>query len=769
MQTAPSTKPAIPAIYGTLLFLALICAGLAGNYFKFELFLNIDFLFGSIFAMIALQYFGLGRGIAAAAIIASYTYILLNHPYAIVTMTSEVAVVGWLMSRRKIGMVLADTLYWLFVGIPLVYLFYHVVMHVPFDNTTISMAKQTINGISNALVARLIFTGYTLYSRTSQISYREIVNNLLAFFVLCPALIMLAVSSRGDFKETDALIRTSLITDCRRLDKIMHVWVVNRTSTITTLAGMAAAKTPQQMMPYLEMATTSDANFQDVGLMNGAATAIAYFPLLDELGQQNIGKDFADRPYISRLKETLKPSLSEVTLGKTGNHKPRVAMLAPVIVHGAYGGYVLGVLSLEQTQELLNIFTEHNATLYTLIDKNGNVIMTNRSDQKVMTQYVRGKGTLNHLDDIISQWMPVVTANTPLSERWKQSFYVAEISIGELAEWRLILEQPVAPFQKALYDNYTGKLILLFLVLLGSLVLAELLSRRIMVTLENLRQITRDLPVRLASGANIDWPESGIQEASHLINNTREMADTITQGYHSRLIAMRDLISAIAHQWRQPLATLGMIIQRTYAVGTTQHLTPEYLDEFKANAMRQVRYMSETIDEFRNFYSPDKQMTSFSPLNCINDAVRLLEAQFTSSGITVHVQCRNCDGHLVEGISNEFKQVILNLLGNARDAILESRSTCGEPENGRIEVQIAVQEDRTMTIDIVDNGCGIPDDVASRIFAPHFTTKKESGGTGIGLYMSRMIVEESLRGDLRLIRGHDGAAFRIELPLEKCS
>ena len=82
------------------LLLALIAAGLAGNYFKFPIFLNIDFIFGSIFAMLALQYFGLGRGILSSAIIAGYTYFLWNHPYAIIIMTAEVAAVGWLMGRK---------------------------------------------------------------------------------------------------------------------------------------------------------------------------------------------------------------------------------------------------------------------------------------------------------------------------------------------------------------------------------------------------------------------------------------------------------------------------------------------------------------------------------------------------------------------------------------------------------------------------------------------------------------------------------------------
>ncbi|MEI7431854.1 MAG: hypothetical protein WCL27_15495, partial [Betaproteobacteria bacterium] len=199
--------------YGTPLLLALIATGLAGNYFKYPIFLNIDFLFGSIFALLALQFLGLGRGILAAALIASYTYVLWNHPYAIIIMTAEVAVVGWLKERRKLELVLADTLYWLVIGLPLVYLFYHHFMDVPLSSTFITMTKQAINGIANALLARLIFTGFAMQSRTSLISFKEIIYNLLAFFVLCPSLIMLTAGSRTDFNETDASIRRSLIHD----------------------------------------------------------------------------------------------------------------------------------------------------------------------------------------------------------------------------------------------------------------------------------------------------------------------------------------------------------------------------------------------------------------------------------------------------------------------------------------------------------------------------------------------------------------------------
>jgi hypothetical protein len=320
MSNTPSSTT-IPGKYSIPLLVVLIIAGLAGNYFKYPIFLNIDFLFGSIFAMLALQFFGLGRGIVAAAIIASYTYILWNHPYAIIIMTAEVVVVGWLYERRKMGLVLADMIFWLIIGMPLVYLFYHGVMHIPLSNASITMTKQAINGIANALVARLLYTGYMLRTRTTLTSYREIVYNLLAFFVLCPTLILLGISGRADFTETDQNIRTSLLQDISRDSQRLETWVVNRKKAIICLAEEAVTKTPQQLQPYLEHSIKSDSNFLRGGLLDKGAIITAYFPLVDELGQSNIGKSFADRPFIPKLKQTLKPMLSEVVMGRLGTPK----------------------------------------------------------------------------------------------------------------------------------------------------------------------------------------------------------------------------------------------------------------------------------------------------------------------------------------------------------------------------------------------------------------------------------------------------------------
>jgi PAS domain S-box-containing protein len=518
--------------YNIPLLLALIAAGLAGNYFRFPIFLNIDFLFGSIFAMLALQFFGLSRGILAAAAIAGYTYLIWNHPYALIIMTAEVAVVSWLMTRRKIGMVLADALFWLAIGMPLVYLFYHLVMQTTPTNTYIVMTKQAVNGIANALVARLLFTGYQLRSRSSLISYKEIISNLLVFFLFFPVLILLARESRKDFADTDLHIRSTLTQLSKIKVQRLETWVVDRKAAIINLAGMAASRTPQQMQPHLEQVMNSDANLLRVGLADKEATSVAFSPITDETGKSAVGVSFAERPYVPVLKQSLKPILSELVMGKVGIIKPRILVLAPVVIREKYNGYVFAVLIIDQLQAYLDTATKEYGTLYTLVDKNDKVIMTNRSDQTVMKPFVRGKGTLTRLDKNISQWIPPLSANIPISERWKKSLYVAESTVGDLAEWRLVLEQPVAPFQKALYEQYTGNLFLLFLMLFGALVLAEFLSHKAVVTLEQLSALTYELPARLATdGKNLVWPESGITEAAHLVRNFRKMADSMTDQF----------------------------------------------------------------------------------------------------------------------------------------------------------------------------------------------------------------------------------------------
>ena len=340
-MTAMSLKP----VHLGATFILLVIAGMLGNHLKFPLFLSIDFIFGSIFAMLAVQMFSLRLSVLAGALIASYTVVLWNHPYFLLIATAEVAIVGVLFHRYRIGLVLADALFWLVVGMPVAYLTYHGVMDVPLGSTTLVMSKSAINGITNALVARLFYTLIVVRFGSAQVEYRDLTFNLLAVFALLPALGIVVVDGRDAFATTDENIRAELLSDTQRLSKKVDIWLQNRATPITVLATMAASHTPEQMQPSMEQSRTSDINLLRIALINKDAKSVALSPQVDEFGHTNLGKDFSDRPYIPTLKQTLKPVVSEVVLTKVGRPTPSVILAAPVVIGGDYAGYVAGVLS----------------------------------------------------------------------------------------------------------------------------------------------------------------------------------------------------------------------------------------------------------------------------------------------------------------------------------------------------------------------------------------------------------------------------------------
>lgn len=227
----------------------------------------------------------------------------------------------------------------------------------------------------------------------------------------------------------------------------------------------------------------------------------------------------------------------------------------------------------------------------------------------------------------------------------------------------------------------------------------------------------------------------------------------------TRLAAMGEMIGNIAHQWRQPLNALGLILQNlkfSYEIG---ELDEKMIDKSVKKATMLTENMSKTIDDFRNFFRPNKAKENFKINEGITKAVELIESTFEHNNIKLEKDFVSSDIEFF-GFANEFSQVILNLLTNAKDAVLENKI-----ENPLIIIQTKI-DDEYIYISIKDNGLGIKDEIINKIFEPYFTTKDEGKGTGIGLYMSKIIIENNMNGKIEVKNEQNGANVIIKLPIK---
>ncbi|MBF0606474.1 MAG: PocR ligand-binding domain-containing protein [Candidatus Magnetobacterium sp. LHC-1] len=231
----------------------------------------------------------------------------------------------------------------------------------------------------------------------------------------------------------------------------------------------------------------------------------------------------------------------------------------------------------------------------------------------------------------------------------------------------------------------------------------------------------------------------------------------------SKMAAMGEMIGLIAHQWKQPLNAIGLIVQDLRDAYKFGELDKNYIDNTIELTMGQVTFMGKTMDDFRNFFKPSKQKVAFDVKNAIDELISMFSPVFIKNNITVNIKVTSPLTLVANGYPNEFKQVILNILNNSKDAIISCAATDASVQ-GQIEVEIArpLERQGQIVISIRDNGGGIPADVMGRIFEPYFTTKG-SEGTGIGLYMSKTIIETNMGGSLVVRNIPGGAEFTISL------
>ncbi len=271
----------------------------------------------------------------------------------------------------------------------------------------------------------------------------------------------------------------------------------------------------------------------------------------------------------------------------------------------------------------------------------------------------------------------------------------------------------------------------------------ELLSLQAAIAIENSRLITE-------IGQFNEQLERRVED---ITQKNREKDHLLIQ--QSKLATMGEMINNIAHQWRQPLNALGLLLGNLQDAQQFDELTTDYLNKQLENGFSYIDKMSNTINDFRDFFSPNKVCDVFKVADAVEEAIKLVQVSFKAHSIAILTELPT--DILIYGILNEYSQVVLNLLTNAKEAILAHDST------GSIEIKLFIEQNKVL-LTVQDSGGGINDnEVLENMFKPYYSTKE--GGTGIGLYMSRMIIEGSMNGQIEISNKQQGAEFLISVPI----
>lgn len=241
-----------------------------------------------------------------------------------------------------------------------------------------------------------------------------------------------------------------------------------------------------------------------------------------------------------------------------------------------------------------------------------------------------------------------------------------------------------------------------------------------------------------------------IDEIKHNRQNDKMMFQ------QSRMASMGEMLDNIAHQWRQPLMELSSLSMELQAkIELLGNVSNEEVLESIEKSNHITQYMSDTIDDFRNFFAKDKQEEVFKISDQISSAINIINSALKQHEIKLEIIVQK--NSVIKGFKNEYSQVLINILSNAKD-ILVNRNI----KNPKIMLKILEKENNSI-VQITDNAGGITCDPIQRIFEPFFTHEKKDG-TGVGLFMSKLIIENNMNGRLFVENTKYGAKFTITVP-----
>jgi signal transduction histidine kinase/ActR/RegA family two-component response regulator len=770
----------------------LIAAGYAGNYFKLPFGFGVDFLFGSIAVLIIVSLYGLWWGTIAVLIAGSYTIALWQHPYALIIFTCEALFVAWRLRQGNQNLLLVDMIFWLLIGMPLVWLFYGKILDVGTVTTSIILFKQPVNGIFNALVASLILTYKPLYrwakfSRlTPSISFEQTLLNLLVAFVFLPTLMLMVVNNKVAMKHEQTVLIETLKTSAHNVASDIIQWHQSGLKALHQLADVSSQteiENFEQMQQSLKLATNTLPIFQQIYVVNADLEIVA--------AASRSNQADSERPNFSQLAIPREPQIFVLpTQTKLNSVRPqlkssKILQTLPIIRNDRWSGNIVAELNMDFIKQLLQTESYTLPLKSILLDENQLVIASTYSEsnlQKILNRRSNGEITYvqsRYLEPGVYHWLPTMEGK-PLIARWQESFYGQDLPIDQEIPLTLIMEAPAAPHINYLQLLYIRSLSILLLIAISAILIAKFLSRLLVKPILSLAKFTTNLPDQLLQHKTIKWPRSSVREMNSLATNFEVMSKTIEeniqqiqqtnqkfkQAKESAEIANQakdKFLANISHELKTPLNNIigyNRLMQKYLA--DSNSITSKNAASNPAEWLKIVQqsstYLLTLIDEILDLAKTEAHKMELYP-SLVNlpvfmgDIFEIIAKKAAEKNILFKYEALGSLPTNIYADDQRLRQVLLNLLNNSvkftdRGQITLRVSAINQVQTSNSNLPPQVN----LRFAIIDTGIGVSPQNVSKIFQPFQQINKldvNESSTGLGLAICQQLVE-LMGGELKV-------------------
>lgn len=773
-------------LYWLILFL-LIGLGFAGNIFKVTLFYNVDLLFGSFFVMLIISLYGPLFGGIAGAVAASYTYVLWNHPYAIIIFACEALFVGIIFRRRKDNLVYIDIIYWFIFGMPLVYLFYHAVMGMDNTASVLIMLKQAVNGILNALLARLVLMllgkrSVRLYADfwDGRWRFTNVLSNTIIGFVLLPVLSFTAISGWLELREIDRELSTLLEEKVQSASHLVNTWLEAGKQEAASFSyivedALSARNGPASISGNLQQMLSGRPDVLEVWVVDRPGEVFAY--------ANREGEEGALLPIAAEDIEARSPS-PEVEIYtkldiRVADTERSIILRAPFSgPEGAYAGNVFVRKYIRQLQSYLQDFSMDRRVDFIITCEKGSILAKTVDSTEKYYRFL--EAIEQKQKEGITRWLPSSKENTSVMERWKDAIHILDTGIAEAEGWKLYSFASVAPYQERIYAGSLNKLLILMALIFLTAVLSRVIAARYVKPIKALQKITTDLPEKIHHMERPEWPKSMAEEISNLISNFQNMTGSLKRAFadlreeknkaDAANRAKSRFLANMSHDIRTPITAIKGMVEIL--------LEHENLDESSMEDIETIRESSDVLLGILNNIldlskieagklAIEKEDTDIRGI--IGGLIRLFQGSAHLKNIKLSSVIDPAVPRVLRFDPLRIQQVVMNLLGNALKFT----------ERGEIVLEIRVGQKFPgcngtncipLVISVRDTGTGIAEDKQKIIFESFSqadsSTTRNYGGSGLGLTISKELI--TLMGGEIFLESSPGAGsvFSFTLPAE---